>query len=162
MSFEIVEMPLLSLPAEAVVNRANVGLQYASGVCGEIFDAAGKLPLQRACCAIGSCAVGEVVVTEGFGLKAKYIIHAVPPRWCGGKHEEDRLLAGCYENALKLADRLGVRTLAFPLLSDGACGYPVERGLAVAKKAILMFPRQNDMTVYLSLSPYSEAVQTDS
>ncbi len=151
MALEIVSEPLLSLSAEAVVNRANSGLQYASGLCGEIFDAAGKLPLQRACVAIGSCAVGKAVVTEGFNLKAKYIIHAVPPRWCGGKHGEDELLAGCYQNALELASRLGVRSLAFPLLSEGLCGYPADRGLAVAKKAILTSSVQNDIKIYLTV-----------
>ncbi len=156
MAFEIVSAPLLSLPAEAVVNRANSGLQYASGLCGEIFDAAGKLPLQRACVAIGSCSVGNAVVTAGFGLKAKYIIHAVPPRWCGGKHGEDKLLWDCYTSALRLASRLGVGSLAFPLLSEGLCGYPVDRGLAVAKKAILSFPASEDMKVYLSLPGQSK------
>ncbi len=152
MAFEIVSEPLLSLPAEAVVNRANCGLQYASGLCGEIFDAAGKLPLQRACVAIGSCSVGNAVVTDGFNLRAKYIIHAVPPRWCGGEHGEDKLLAGCYQTALDLASRLGVRSLAFPLLSEGLCGYPTDRGLAVAKKAILTSPAQEDMKIFLTVS----------
>lgn len=154
MNLEIVRAPLLSLPAEAVVNRANVGLQYASGLCAEIFEAAGKLPLQRACCAIGSCGVGEAVVTEGFGLKAKYIIHAVPPRWCGGKHEEDRLLAECYRNVLNTASRLGVSSLAVPLLSEGLCGYPDERGLSIAKKEILTFSSQDLTRVFLSV-PFS-------
>lgn len=151
MALEIVSAPLLSLPAEAVVNRANSGLQYASGLCGEIFDAAGKLPLQRACCAIGSCAVGNAVVTDGFGLNAKYIIHAVPPRWCGGKYGEDQLLAGCYKTALDLASRLGVRSLAFPLLSQGLCGYPEERGLAVAKETILASPLAERIPIYLTM-----------
>lgn len=151
MNLEIVRAPLLSLPADAVVNRANVGLQYASGLCAEIFEAAGKLPLQRACCAIGSCDVGEAVVTAGFGLKAKYIIHAVPPRWCGGKYGEDRLLAECYRNVLNVASRLGVRTLAVPLLSQGLCGYPDDRGLSIAKKEILTFSSQDLTQVFLSV-----------
>ncbi len=156
MPFEVVTTPLLDLPAEAVVNRANMGLQYATGLCGEIFDAAGKLLLQRACCAIGSCRVGEAVVTEGFGLKAKYIIHTVPPRWCGGKHQEDRLLAECYRNALAIASRLGLRSVAFPLLSEGLCDYPQDRGLTVAKREILTFSFTEEMTVYLSLPLKSE------
>lgn len=151
MAFEIVSEPLLSLPAEAVVNRANIGLQYASGLCGEIFDAAGKLPLQRACVAIGSCPVGEAVATEGFALPAKYIIHAVPPRWCGGMHKEDELLAGCYRKSIALAARLGVRSLAFPLLSEGLCDYPMDRGLSVAKKAIMTAPAQENMKIYLTV-----------
>lgn len=151
MALEIVSQPLLSLPAEAVVNRANSGLQYSAGLCGRIFDAAGKLPLQRACVAIGSCDVGNAVVTDGFDLKAKYIIHAVPPRWCGGKHGEDQLLAGCYKNALELAQKLGVRSVAFPLLSQGLCGYPADRGLSVAKDTILSCSAQKNMQVYLTV-----------
>ncbi len=151
MAFEIVSGRLLDLPAEAVVNRANSGLQYASGLCGEIFDAAGRIPLQRACCAIGSCGVGKSVVTRGFGLKAKYIIHAVPPRWCGGKAGEDQLLADCYTSALETARQLGVHSLAFPLLSQGLCGYPDDRGLAVAEKTLSSSPITDEMTVYLVL-----------
>ncbi len=155
MAFEIVNEPLLSLPAEAVVNRANSGLQYASGLCGEIFDAAGKLPLQRACVAIGSCPVGNAVATEGFALAAKYIIHAVPPRWCGGKYGEDRLLSECYKAALNVASRLGVRSLALPLLSEGLCGYPSDRDLSVAKQVILSSPFQNQGKVFLTLNTHA-------
>ncbi len=154
MSFEIVKKPLLTLPAEAVVNRANMGLQYASGLCGEIFDAAGKLPLQRACIALGSCPVGDAVVTDGFGLRAKYIIHAVPPRWCGGKYGEDKLLFECYQKVLKHAAALGVQSLALPLLSEDRCGYPTDRGLAVAKKSITSSPYGENLQIYLTLSPY--------
>lgn len=153
MSFEIVKKPLLTLPAEAVVNRANMGLQYASGLCGEIFEAAGKLPLQRACIALGSCPVGDAVVTDGFGLQAKYIIHAVPPRWCGGKYGEDKLLFDCYQKVLKQAAELGVQSVALPLLSEDRCGYPTDRGLAVAKKSITTSPYEDDLKIYLTLFP---------
>lgn len=151
MAFEIVATPLLSLPAEAVVNCANSGLQYSAGLCGEIFDAAGKLPLQRACVALGECAVGSAVVTDGFGLSAKYIIHAVPPRWCGGKYGEDQLLSECYKSTLNLASRLGVRSLALPLLSQGLCGYPADRDLSIAKQAILSSRFQQEGKVFLTL-----------
>lgn len=150
MSLTVVNTPLLRIPAEAIVNRANMGLQYSSGLCGEIFDAAGKLALQRACCSIGSCSVGEAVVTEGFSLPAKYIIHAVPPRWCGGKYGEDRLLAACYENALKTALALGVHTVAFPLLSEERCGYPSDRGEAIARASLERLA-SDEIQVYLSL-----------
>jgi len=151
MAFQIVSDPLLALPAEAVVNRVNGGLQYSSGLCAQIFDAAGKLPLQRALCAIGTCSVGDAVVTPGFGLSAKYIIHAVPPRWCGGKYGEDQLLFRCYRQALSRAAQLGVRSVAFPLLSADLCGYPEDRGISVAKEAILNSPFQQTGTVYLTL-----------
>ena len=140
MTLELVNTPLLSLNADAIVNRTNMGLQYTDGLCGEIFEAAGKLPLQHALCTIGNCNVGEAVVTDGFNLKAKHIIHAVPPRWCGGKHGEDLLLEHCYKSVLTLANKLDIKTLAIPLLSEDRCGYPLDRGLAVAKKAILTFP----------------------
>ncbi|MBO5221760.1 MAG: macro domain-containing protein [Clostridia bacterium] len=156
MAVELVQTPLLALSAEAVVNRTNMGLQYVAGPEGSLFDAAGKLPLQRALCAIGTCNVGEAVVTEGFGLKSKYIIHTVPPRWCGGKHGEDGLLASCYKSVLSLAEQLEVSSVAIPFLSENRCGYPKERGLAVAKKALYTYPYRKDMTVYLVL-PESEA-----
>ena len=151
MAFLMIRRPLLTLRAQAVVNRANVGLQYSSGICGEIFDAAGKLQLQRACSEFGSCGVGEAVVTKGYRLDSDYIIHTVPPRWCGGKHSEDLLLTRCYEQSLKAAARLGVRTVAFPFLSDSCCGYPRDRGLSVARSAILAFPQEEEMMVYLAL-----------
>ena len=156
MAVELVQTPLLALPAEAIVNRTNMGLQYTDGLCGEIFRAAGKLPLQRALCSIGTCDVGRAVVTAGFGLKSKYIIHTVPPRWCGGKHGEDKLLESCYKSVLSLAEELDIRSLAIPLLSEDRCGYPTDRGLAVAKKALYSYPYRKDMTVYLTL-PRPEA-----
>ena len=137
MKFEIVQTPLLSLSAEAVVNRANIGLQYASGLCGEIFDAAGKIPLQRALCAIGTCSVGHAVVTSGFSLPSRFIIHAVPPCWCGGKHGEDKILAQCDRNVLALAERLKVHSLALPLLSRDRFEYPEELDLQIAEAPML-------------------------
>lgn len=157
MILKLVTDPLLSLPAEAIVNRTNMGLQYAHGLCGEVFEAAGKLPLQHALSAIGICNVGEAVLTEGFHLKAKHIIHAVPPRWCGGKHGEDQLLEHCYRSVLTLADQLNVQSLAIPLLSEDRCGYPTERGLSVAKKAILGFPFAGNPTIYLVVPPTVKA-----
>lgn len=151
MSLEIVTAPLLSLPAEAVVHCADSDLRYTPGPKGEIFEAAGKLFLQRALTAIGSCGVGEAVTTEGFGLSAKYIIHTVPPRWCGGKYGEDALLAQCYRNVLKQAELLGVRSVAIPDLSKDKCGYPVQRAISVAKKELLTYPYRQEMTVFLSL-----------
>ena len=153
MTLELVTTPLLSLQTEAVVNRANIGLQYTRGLCGEIFEAAGKLLLQRALTAIGTCNVGDAVVTDGFNLNAKHIIHTVPPRWCGGKHEEDRFLANCYRSVFTLAEELNIRSLAIPLLSEDRCGYPRDRGLEIAKKEILTFPYQKDLNIYLVLPP---------
>ena len=151
--FQIVTEPLLSLPVQAVVNRANACLQYASGLCAAIFDRAGKLKLQNACGRIGWCPSGEAVITDGFDLPARYIIHAVPPRWCGGKYGEDQLLASSYRRSLEIALQFGVNSVAFPLLSEGQCGYPRERGLEVAKNAITSFPSTEEMTVYLTLAP---------
>lgn len=153
MEFDVVTEPLLTLPAVAVVNRANVGLQYADGLCGEIFRAAGKLKLQRALCSIGTCAVGSAVLTDGFGLNARYIIHAVPPRWCGGKHGEDRLLAGCYTKCLDLVNQFGISSVAFPLLSEGCSGYPLRQGLRVAISAITQHPAAQKTRIWLTIPP---------
>ena len=108
--------------------------------------------MQRALCAIGSCAVGHAVATSGFSLSARFIIHAVPPRWCGGKYGEEQLLSQCYRNVLSLAERLQVRSLALPLLSVDRCGYPADLDLQIAKREISSYPAERNMQIYLSLA----------
>ena len=111
---------------DAIVNAANDGLQAGGGVCGAIFKAAGYTKLQNACNAIGHCPTGSAVITDGFQSKAKYIIHAVGPRYKDGKHGEDKLLRGAYQKSLQLAVQNGCHSIAFPLISAGIFGYPVE------------------------------------
>ena len=99
----IVKSDITKLDTDAVVNAANSGLQAGGGVCGAIFKAAGHHRLQDACDKFGHCDVGSAVITPGFDLKAKYIIHAVGPRWVDGEHDEYKQLHGAYTRALELA-----------------------------------------------------------
>lgn len=125
--------------ADAVVNAANEHLSAGGGVCGAIFDAAGACELESACRRLGGCPTGAAVVTPGFGLKARWIIHAVGPIWRGGACGEDDLLRSAYRSALERARELGVRSVALPLISAGIFGFPAARALEIATSEISVF-----------------------
>lgn len=136
--------------AEAVVNAANEHLSAGGGVCGAIFEAAGLRELESACKQLGGCPTGSAVVTPGFGLKARWIIHAVGPIWRGGSWDEDTLLRSAYRSALERASELGVRSVALPLISAGIFGFPIDRALAIATSEISAFlDRVQDVEVRL-------------
>ena len=117
---------------DAVVNAANERLLVGGGVDGAIHRAAGERNLRAACAALGGCAVGDAKVTPGFALPARYIFHAVGPRWAGGDRGEPELLASCYRRCLGLADELRLRSIAFPAISTGAFGFPPEQAAEIA------------------------------
>lgn len=117
---------------DAVVNAANRHLAGGGGVDGAIHRAAGAERLQAACRAIGGCPPGEAVVTDGFDLAARFVIHTVGPVWHGGTAGEPDILASCYRASLAVADRVGARTVAFPAISTGAYGYPPDEAAALA------------------------------
>ena len=119
MPFQIVRNDITELHVDAIVNAANSGLRAGGGVCGAIFRRAGMQRLQAACDAIGHCPVGGSVITPGFSLPAKYVIHAVGPIWQGGGQGEEALLRRCYRSALALARDEGLQSVAFPLMSAG-------------------------------------------
>jgi O-acetyl-ADP-ribose deacetylase (regulator of RNase III) len=149
MPFQIVRGNIVHEKSEAIVNAANSRLQAGGGVCGSIFSAAGYEELQRECDAIGRCDVGAAVITKGYALPAKYIIHTVGPVWQGGNHNEEALLRSCYFSALKLAKENGIASISFPLISSGIYGYPKDQALQVAISAIGDYLLQNEMTVCL-------------
>ena len=126
---------ITDLDTDAIVNAANDGLWAGSGICGAIFRAAGHEQLQAACDRIGHCDTGSAVITPGFRLKAKYIIHAVGPRWSGGTHDEAKLLYGAYRRSLELAAENGCASIGFPLISAGIFGYPVDQAWRKALQA---------------------------
>jgi O-acetyl-ADP-ribose deacetylase (regulator of RNase III) len=126
-----VQADITALDVDAIVNAANGELAVGGGVCGAIHQAAGPA-LAEACRQIGGCPTGEARITPGFDLKAKYVIHAVGPRWMGGRRGEAELLASAYRAALKLAVENGVTTIAFPAISTGIYGYPLEDAAGVA------------------------------
>ena len=134
-SIQIQKISITDLETDAVVNAANEGLWAGGGVCGAIFRAAGHRQLQDACDRIGHCDTGSAVITPGFQLKAKYIIHAVGPVWRDGKHNEPELLYGAYRKSLELAAENGCSSIGFPLISAGIFGYPAEQAWQTAIQA---------------------------
>jgi len=111
------------LQVDAVVNAANARLARGGGVCGAIFAAAGP-ELDAACAAIGGCATGDAVLTPGFRLPARFIVHTVGPVWRGGHDGEPELLARCYRRSLEVAREAGAGSIGFPAISTGIFGYP--------------------------------------
>lgn len=149
MPFQIVRNDIVNMPVDAIVNAANSSLKMGGGVCGAIFNAANPQKLQRACDAIGHCATGEAVITDGFDLPAKAIIHTVGPVWKDGQSGEAKLLSMCYEHSLELAVKNGFNSIAFPLIASGIFGYPKDEALRIAIDTIGKFLMQHDMMVYL-------------
>jgi O-acetyl-ADP-ribose deacetylase len=130
---------------DAVVNAANRQLRGGGGVDGAIHRAAGAERLQAACRAIGGCPPGTAVVTDGFDLAARFIIHTVGPVWHGGDAGEAETLGSCYRSCLGAADEVGARSIAFPAISTGVYGYPPEQAAEVAVSAV----RSTDTSVTL-------------
>ncbi len=128
---ETVQGDITRLTVDAIVNAANRTLLGGGGVDGAIHRAAGP-ELLTECRALGGAATGEAKVTRGHLLPAKWVIHAVGPVWKGGREREDGLLAGCYRGSLRLAAEKGARTVAFPAISTGAYGFPLERATRIA------------------------------
>ena len=146
-TLRIRKQSITEMDVDCIVNAANSQLRHGGGVCGAIFAAAGARELQAACDALGHCPTGEAVITPGFKLKAKYIVHAVGPIWRGGSHNEEQLLYRCYQNAMKVACAKGCRSIAFPLISSGIYGYPVKDAWRVAIKAIQESPYEMNVTI---------------
>jgi O-acetyl-ADP-ribose deacetylase (regulator of RNase III) len=132
----VVEGDITALDVDAIVNAANPELRGGGGVDGAIHRAAGHDRLQAACREIGHCPTGEVRVTPGYDLKARFIFHAVGPVWRGGGAGEDDLLASCYSSAIRLAAEHDVASIAFPAISTGVYGFPPERAAPVAVAAV--------------------------
>ncbi len=149
MPFTIIRQDITKIEVDAIVNAANTELKMGGGVSGAIFKAAGVKELEDACKELAPIKTGEAVLTPGFNLKVKYIIHTAGPIYIDGNHGEEGLLRLAYQNSLKLAYEHGCESIAFPLISSGIYGYPKEEALKVARLAIEDFLKDHEMQVYL-------------
>lgn len=148
MPLDIIRNDITQMAVDAIVNAANPTLLVGGGVDGAIHRAAGP-QLMEACRALNGCKTGEAKITPGFHLPSRYVVHTVGPVWQDGRHGEPALLAACYRHSLELAAAYGCETVAFPLISTGAYGYPKAEALRIAVDTIAQFLEANDMTVYL-------------
>lgn len=143
-SIEIKKIGITKLNTDSIVNAANEGLWQGGGVCGAIFNEAGPVEMTKACRSIGGCKIGNAVITPGFKLPAKYVIHAVGPKWLDGEHNEPKLLYSAYKQSLTLARENKLHSIGFPLISAGIYGYPKDKAWRKAIQACHDFIRSNE------------------
>ena len=149
MPFKIVRNDLTRMQVDVIVNTANEEPTYGDGTDKAVYEAAGMEELLEARREIGYLEEGQVAITPGFHLPAKYIIHAVSPFYLDGESEEEQKLRACYRRSLELAEQHGCKSIAFPLIATGSFGYPKEEGMRIAVDEINAFLLRHDMLIYL-------------
>lgn len=154
---EAVRGDITAETTDAIVNAANSELARGAGVCGAIFAAAGP-ELAEACAALGGCRTGDAKATPGFSLRARWIIHAVGPLWHGGDAGEPELLASAYRRCLEVADDIGATSIAFPAISTGIYGYPLEGATEIAIRTVRAAPTRVELVRFICFD--EETLQT--
>jgi O-acetyl-ADP-ribose deacetylase (regulator of RNase III) len=139
---EVVESDITKQAMDVIVNAANTTLLGGGGVDGAIHRVAGPELLEE-CRKLGGCATGQAKITKGYRLPAKWVIHTVGPVWRDGRYGEDDLLASCYRSCFALVEQHGIHTVAFPSISTGAYGFPMERAARIAVRETKAFLERN-------------------
>ncbi len=154
-TLRLVKGDITERKVDAIVNAANNKLLPGGGVCGAIHKAAGE-GLAKECARIGFCETGDAVITKGYNLPAKYVIHTVGPVYSGSKRDAF-LLSNCYKNSLKLAVKNSLNSIAFPSISTGIFGYPVEKASKVALSTIVDFLKANGKPSLVEMVLFSDS-----
>lgn len=150
------QVNIVTLAVDAIVNAANTTLLGGGGVDGAIHRAAGPELLEE-CRTLGGCATGQAKITKGYRLPAKQVIHTVGPVWRGGKQGESELLASCYRESLRLALARKLKTMAFPAISCGAYGYPLEQAVKIAVRECASFVSKNPLPEKIIFACFDQA-----